>query len=192
MSNPGKDLIVYDTKPEEKSQATTSIRRNDKEDRVWTPEVAELREEQPRPTLASLWRRRPKPDPNAIATQPSVFDDPEQAKYFQPLSTYENLHRFDPSERWTWAEEQVCFDTPIHLSMHLLKHEQKVLSKIEWRIAAWAAIAFFALDLDRSNIQQANTDNFLEDLGLNTNGTLRTKAHALSSLCCYRTSADLR
>jgi hypothetical protein len=45
-----------------------------------------------------------------------------------------------------------------------------VLSKIEWRVAAWAAIAFFALDLDRSNIQQANTDNFLEDLGLNTNG----------------------
>jgi hypothetical protein len=48
--------------------------------------------------------------------------------------------------------------------------KQKVLSKIEWRIAAWAAIAFFALDLDRSNISQANTDNFLEDLGLSTNG----------------------
>jgi hypothetical protein len=49
---------------------------------------------------------------------------------------------------------------------------QKVLSKVEWRIAAWAAIAFFALDLDRSNISQANTDNFLEDLGLSTNGTV--------------------
>lgn len=47
---------------------------------------------------------------------------------------------------------------------------QQVLRKIEWRVAAWAAIAFFALDLDRSNIQQANTDNFLEDLDLNTNG----------------------
>ncbi|PSN65233.1 MFS general substrate transporter [Corynespora cassiicola Philippines] len=92
-----------------------------------------------------------KPDPNAVATQPSVYDDPERAKFFQPLPNYENIHRFDPSERWTWAEEK------------------KVLSKIEWRVAAWAAIAFFALDLDRSNISQANTDNFLEDLGLTTN-----------------------
>lgn len=47
---------------------------------------------------------------------------------------------------------------------------KRVVRKIEWRVAAWAAIAFFALDLDRSNIQQANTDNFLEDLGLDTNG----------------------
>lgn len=28
---------------------------------------------------------------------------------------------------------------------------------------------FFGLDLDRGNISQANTDNFLEDLGMTTN-----------------------
>ncbi len=33
----------------------------------------------------------------------------------------------------------------------------------------WAFIMFFSLDLDRSNISQANTDNFLNDLGLTTN-----------------------
>jgi hypothetical protein len=34
----------------------------------------------------------------------------------------------------------------------------------------WAAISFSALNLDRNNLSQANTDNFLPDLGLTTNG----------------------
>jgi hypothetical protein len=42
--------------------------------------------------------------------------------------------------------------------------------RIDWKVTAWAALAFFALDLDRSNLSQANTDNFLEDMGLSTNG----------------------
>ena len=37
------------------------------------------------------------------------------------------------------------------------------------KIMVWAFIMFFSLELDRSNVSQANTDNFLEDLHLTTN-----------------------
>lgn len=108
---------------------------------------------EPTPALNSLWKRSAKHDPNEIATKPSVYDDPEQAKYFQPHEKYENLHRFDPSFKWTWGEEK------------------KLVRRIDWKVTVWAICGLFALNLDRSNISQANTDNFLKDMKLTTNGT---------------------
>ena len=116
-------------------------------------QVVELQKtEPPAFPVMTLFRKQHRKDLDQVATQPSVFDDPELAKHFQPTEKYENLHRFDPSARWTWAEEL------------------PLINKIDWKITAWACIAFFALDLDRGNLSQANTDNFLEDLGMSTNG----------------------
>ncbi|KAI0095222.1 major facilitator superfamily domain-containing protein [Irpex rosettiformis] len=101
-------------------------------------------------TRRPLWKRR-KVSPDEIATQPSVFDDPATLETYRPPPQYENSHRFDPLFRWTWGEER------------------SVVRKIDFRIMIWAWIMFFSLDLDRSNISQANTDNFLNDLHMTTN-----------------------
>ncbi|KAF8636336.1 hypothetical protein AX16_010991 [Volvariella volvacea WC 439] len=90
-------------------------------------------------------------DVNAPATRRSVFDDPDLAPHYWPKKEYENLHRFDPKARWTVDEER------------------KLVIKIDWKVMLWAAISFSALNLDRNNLSQANTDNFLPDLNMNTN-----------------------
>jgi hypothetical protein len=64
------------------------------------------------------------------------------------------------------------------------KEIQPLINKLDWKVTLWAFIAFFALDLDRGNISQANTDNFLEDLGLTTNDfNLGNTVFRLSFLC---------
>ncbi|KAF9057193.1 allantoate permease [Panaeolus papilionaceus] len=100
-----------------------------------------------------LFRRhlyKPK-DLDAIATRRSVYDDPNLAPHYWPKPDYENIHRFDISTRWTAREEQA------------------LLRKIDWKVMLWAAISFSALNLDRGNLTQVNTDNFLPDLGMTTN-----------------------
>ena len=117
---------------------------------------------------ASFWRK-PKHELDSVATQPSVFDDPVTLEVYRPPAIWENSHRFDPQARWTWREEYVRPSILLSPGLNLTGVAQRIVRKIDLLIMIWACIMFFSLDLDRSNLSQANTDNFLNDLGLTTN-----------------------
>jgi hypothetical protein len=72
-------------------------------------------------------------DPNAIATQPSIWDSENieeyKALYIHPQ--WENWAAFDSSFLWTWKEEDA------------------VRHKVDWKIMVWVCIMFAALNIDR-------------------------------------------
>ncbi|KAI5970191.1 hypothetical protein CANMA_000802 [Candida margitis] len=82
------------------------------------------------------------------------FLDPKVEEYYRDLYTksrYESYSAFDPNFEWTEDEERT------------------VIWKLNWRVAFTACLLFVSLQVDRGNLAQAVSDNFLDDLGLNTN-----------------------
>lgn len=101
--------------------------------------------------IISFWRRsQEKSRYGETATQPSVFDDPHTAAYYTPPPTYENAHRFDPDYRWTWGEELA------------------LVAKLDIKVTLWSLVLFIIVEINKSNLRQANSDNFLDDIGIDT------------------------
>ncbi|KAI1171609.1 MFS general substrate transporter [Nemania sp. FL0916] len=105
----------------------------------------------PREEARFMFPRISGSDKEAIATQPSVFDDPDTADKYHPHPDWENYRRFDIKARWTWAEEYL------------------VVRKIDARIMLWVCVMSTAFELDRVNLVLALSDNLLDDLKLSTN-----------------------
>ncbi|KAB5585756.1 major facilitator superfamily domain-containing protein [Coniochaeta sp. 2T2.1] len=79
-----------------------------------------------------------------------VFAQGGQHQYYEPIAEYEGRHRYDPAAQWTEAEEK------------------RLIRRLDYKICTWVCLMFFALQLDRGNIQQALSDNLLKDLNLTT------------------------
>lgn len=94
------------------------------------------------------------PEDNEVPGANPFLDEATAAHWRQVYeeSQYECRHVFDPHLTWTQEEEK------------------RIIRKLDWRVCLWACCMFFGLQVDRGNLVQAVSDNFLDDLGLDTNG----------------------
>ncbi|KAI3331041.1 major facilitator superfamily domain-containing protein [Ustulina deusta] len=103
-------------------------------------------------SIRSSARSLPSEEDLSLKTNP--FADPRAATQWRQTyddCEYECRHVFDATLDWTEEEEK------------------KIIRKLDWRVCLWACIMFFALQVDRGNLTQVVSDNFLDDLHINTN-----------------------
>ncbi|KAJ7742121.1 hypothetical protein DFH07DRAFT_836767 [Mycena maculata] len=85
-----------------------------------------------------------------LPSKGSAFDDPVLGSFYTPPDSYEGKHRWDPRAVWTPEEEAA------------------IVRKIDIRIMVFACLCFACLQLDRGNLANALSDNFLDDLNMTT------------------------
>lgn len=103
-----KDDIAFHTGPESSRNSLKGDTKKSLENVGPKEAVDDLAEPEDIARNIGFWealthRKRPR-DPNAVATERSAFDNPELSQFYQPGPDYENLHRYDPQERWTFRE----------------------------------------------------------------------------------------
>ncbi|KAI4159597.1 MAG: hypothetical protein LQ342_006435 [Letrouitia transgressa] len=76
----------------------------------------------------------------------SVFSNVKARDIYKPIEKYEGRHRFDVNATWSDNEEK------------------KLVRRLDLRICLWTCVMYFALQLDRGNINQALSDNMLESI----------------------------
>ena len=95
-----------------------------------------------------------------------------------PHETYEGYHRFDPTASWTPKEERAVVRKTDALLLTCICLMVRVLPNLHERLLIEQ---FFGLQLDRGNLSNALTDNFLDDLGLTTNDYNNVGVHRVDS-----------
>ncbi|KAF2487522.1 major facilitator superfamily domain-containing protein [Neohortaea acidophila] len=81
------------------------------------------------------------------------FLDPKVEAYYRGVyeeAQYECRHVLDAQLQWTEKEER------------------RLRWKLDWHVTTWACFMFFALQIDRTNLGNALSDNFLKDLNMTT------------------------
>ncbi|KAI3325471.1 MFS general substrate transporter [Xylariaceae sp. AK1471] len=94
------------------------------------------------------------PSEENLILKANPFLDPRVAAHWKQVydgCQYECRHVFDPTLEWDEEEEK------------------RAIRKVDWRVCLWACVMFFSLQVDRNNLTQVISDNFLDDLNLNTN-----------------------
>ncbi|OHW89564.1 MFS general substrate transporter [Colletotrichum incanum] len=82
-------------------------------------------------------------------------------------------------ERKFWFQKRKDYDPTATAT---LAEENEIIRRTDWRIMIWACS--IGLEIDRANLSQALTDNFLNDLGLTTNDyNMGNTLFSLSFLC---------
>lgn len=98
---------------EKDDKISVDVEQNSKSESIYDKQPSLLADpsDANQPRFFWKWRKRRTFNLDAVTTQPSVFDDPLSADIYRPPPAYENIHRFDPSARWTWREEQVSLSS---------------------------------------------------------------------------------
>ena len=114
-----------------------------------------------------------------VATQPSIWDSEhiEDYKELYIHPEWENRSAFDPSCRWTFREEnQVRRKVDWKIMVRRLQIFSMLKGQDVNSVKVWVCVMFAALNIDRSNISNAVSDNMLDDLGLTPVDYVSTRA----------------